>query len=65
MNGSLSLGQNVSMMDILSIARDLDIDDFTVDISLKIKPKGGAVRRVEMKDLPAGRVIELMKRRSI
>lgn len=64
-NGSLSLGQNVSMMDILSIARDLDINDFTVDISLKIKPKGGAVRRVEMKDLPAGRVIELMKRRSI
>ena len=64
-NGQLSLAQSMSIIELLSIVKDIDIDDFTVDISLKVKAKGGAPQKLLLKDVPARQIIDIMKSGSV
>ncbi len=63
--GQLSLSQGVSVLDLLSMAQNMDMDDFTMDISLKVKAKGGAPRKFAIKDIPVRDVINIMKTRTV
>ena len=64
-NGQLSLAQSMSVIELLSIVKDIDLDDFTVDISLKVKAMGGAPQKLLLKDVPARQIIDIMKSGSV
>lgn len=61
----MSIAGGVSLMELLPMVRNLDLNDVTVDFSLKVKVKNGISRRLEFRDVPAssflkdGRVTEL------
>lgn len=64
-SGELSLAQGISLMEMIAVVKELDIDDFTVDISLKVKARGGAPQKLQLKDVPARHIIDIMKSRSV
>ena len=63
--GSLSLNNSVSVVELFSMLSDFRIEDCTVDLSLKVKPRGGIARKVVMKDVPASSVYRMIKNRLI
>lgn len=64
-NGQVYLSQGVSFLGMLSMFENVDIDDFTVDISLKVKAKGGAVQKFALKDIPARDVFNAVRSKGI
>ncbi len=65
MKGSLSLNNSVSVVELFSMLSDFRIEDCTVDLSLKVKPRGGIARKVVMKDVPASSLYRMIKNRLI
>ena len=47
-----TLDKSVSIIGLLSMARGLDPDDITMDISLKAKIKGGVSKKVRLEKVP-------------
>lgn len=64
-SGQVSLSQSVSVLGMLSMFESMDIDDFTVDISLKVKAKGGAAQKFALKDVPARDVFNAVRSKGI
>ena len=51
-----------SVIQILSmLTGGFDVNDYTIDISARVKPKGGAAKAVGLKGVPAGKVTGVIK----
>ncbi|MGM9747444.1 MAG: hypothetical protein ACI3ZN_01470 [Candidatus Cryptobacteroides sp.] len=50
-NGNVTLGQGMSMLSLLPLLRSFDSSACKADISLKVKPKGTAGRKITLKDV--------------
>lgn len=47
-----SLSPNVSLLQLMSLARQFDLADFTTDIHAKVRLKSGAAKGFTFKDIP-------------
>ncbi len=61
--GTVSLSSSVSIIEIISIATNFKIDDFSIDLTLKLKPKGGAATTVTRRDVAVGELVNSLKNR--
>ncbi len=61
--GNLSINSNISIIEIISIAAKFKIDDFTMDLTLKVKPKGGAAVKVSRENIAVSDLINTLKTR--
>lgn len=52
-SGSFTLGSGVSLFQLLSLGRGMDLDRLTVDLSLKVKVKHGVAKRLSFEKVPA------------
>ncbi len=50
--GDVALDKSVSIMDILSLVTSFSVDDYTADLTFKVKPKGGSAQKIKLKNLP-------------
>lgn len=53
MNGTVMLDPSVSVISILSLVNNFNPDDYTVDLSMRVKLKNGPAARINKKDIPA------------
>ncbi len=51
LRGDLRLDKSVSVFDILSLVADFNLDDYTADLTLRVKPKGGSAQKIKLKNL--------------
>lgn len=56
----ISLAEGASMKDLLAVVSGKGLEDFTVDFYVKVKPKGGAAKKIRQKDIPLKKLIELI-----
>lgn len=54
-----SLSPSVSLLDLMALAKNYDLGDFTTDISAKVKLKSGVAKNFKMKGIP---IKELLKK---
>lgn len=52
-----TLDRSVSFMEILTLLRTMDLDSVTMDISFRAKVKGGVSKKMELKRIPASRLV--------
>ncbi len=55
------LSDTFSVIQAMTMLGDLDIDDFTFDLSVKVKPKGGSAQKVSRNNIPARQLISSIK----
>ena len=61
LNAEMSLSQGVSLVGLLGMLQNFDMDDLTVDVFLTVKAKGRAPQKFRMKDIPVRRVMDIMR----
>lgn len=61
-SGSASLVSALSVASAISAVLTWDVEDYTIDISCKIKPRGGAARPIVLKDIPASKIAGRLKK---
>lgn len=61
-SGSASLVSALSVASAISAVLTWDVEDYTIDISCKIKPRGGVVVPFERKDIPASKIAARLKK---
>lgn len=61
LDGDMTLDRSVSIMGILSFADGMDFDRMTVDVSLMVKAKGGAPKKIRMDDVPVKQIVDVIR----
>ncbi|MCM1503064.1 MAG: hypothetical protein NC115_10430 [Bacteroidales bacterium] len=62
-NGTMSLSPSVSILEVLSVAASMSVDDFTVSISCTVKARGGVAKKVNLKDIPAKAILNKLNQK--
>ncbi len=62
--GSLDLNGNVSVLQVISLAKNFKVDEYTMDISMKFKVKGGASKKYEMEDVSVRQFVNMLNSQS-
>lgn len=62
-SGTMSLASQVSILEVLSTVTSLKVDDFTVDVSCTVKPRGGAAKKIELRGIPARKVLNKLQQK--
>ncbi len=52
LRGDVTIDKGVSILDILSLIGDFDIDKLTADLTLRVKAKGGSAQKIKLKNIP-------------
>lgn len=61
-SGVFSITSATSVLQVLSmLTGGFDVNDYTIDISARVKPKNGPAKAVGLKDVPAGKVTAIIK----
>lgn len=60
--GRLSLSDNVSALELLSLIPKFNASEYKVDLSFKVKPKGGAAKKMKFEDIPAEQLIRMLRK---
>ncbi|MCD8313162.1 MAG: hypothetical protein LUC24_03290 [Bacteroidales bacterium] len=50
---------NISILEILAIVRNFDAEQYTIDISGKVKAKGGVKQKISFKNIKASKLINM------
>lgn len=59
--GRLTLNDSISAFELLSLIPKFKISEYNVDLCFKIKPKGGVAQKVKLRDIPAEKLISMLK----
>lgn len=62
-SGTMSLSPSVSILEVLSVAASMKVDDFTVSVSCTVKPRGGIAKKVNLEDVPAKAILNKLNRK--
>lgn len=60
-NGRLSLSDNMSAFELLSLIPRFRASEYVADLYFTVKPKGGAAKKLQFKDIPAEKLLRMMK----
>ncbi len=61
-SGRFALSNSISILEVISIATNLKLDDLSADLTFKIKPKGSVGKTVELEQVPVKQLISAVKK---
>ncbi len=61
LHADAAVSKGVSVLEVLNLLGGFRPEEFTVDVSFKLKPKGGIVKEFEFKNVPVQYVADMLK----
>jgi len=62
LKGIANLSPSIPAFEIMSLMSSKSLEEFTVSLSCKVKPKGGIAKKVKFEDVPAKVILDRFKK---